>query len=167
LNYPIPFPEQRKTAKFIDNVRLNKFIVEFEQMLNVAMAKHGASSDKDLLVRVNGKAFGVKGHANHPCTVWVGKNRSNFLHMVRSLLEFYNEHIRRGGKGHANVKENILRATRFAKNIPQGKLTPFANCAAHSDLGISFKHLTDTHKAYKLYIQERWKIDKKEPKWGY
>jgi hypothetical protein len=166
MNYPVPTPFPRQNAQFLDNVRLNKFIVEFQQMLNVAMAHNGANNE-DLLVRLNGNTFGTKGHVNHPCTVWVRKNRANFLHMTRSLLEFYNEHIRRGGKGHSNVKENVRKCMSFAKKMPQGLLTPFANCAAHKDFGIDYKYMKDVHKAYFLYINDRWDLDKKEPKWGY
>jgi hypothetical protein len=39
------------------------------------------------------------------------------------------------------------------------KQTPFANCAANADLGLSFKHISNTHQAYRMYINERWKRD--------
>lgn len=166
MNYPVPMSTPRENAKFLDNVRLNKFITEYQQMINVAMAYHGATEDQ-LLVRINGQPFGTKSHIHHPCSVWVRTNRSNFCHAVRSLLEFYNEHIARGGKGHINVKNNAKKAIDFAVNIPRGRLTPFVNAAANSDLGVSFKHIKDVHLAYQLYMNERWDMDKKEPKWTY
>lgn len=166
MNYPQPMPTPRENAKCLDNVRLNKFITEFQQMMNVAMASHGAQSH-ELLVTKAGKPYGTKSHINHPCTVWVRKNRSNFLHMTRSLLEYYKEHIGRGGSGHENVVANVKRAMMFASRLPAGARTPFPNCAASEKLGIDYKHIEDVHEAYRLYYADRWNMDKKEPKWGY
>lgn len=33
MNYPVPTPIPRDNARFLDNVRLNKFISEFQQMI--------------------------------------------------------------------------------------------------------------------------------------
>lgn len=49
--------------------------------------------------------------------------------------------------------------------IPAGGRTPFANCAANASLGISFKHVQDVRLAYRLYLDERWKLDKLPPRW--
>lgn len=166
MNYPVPMPTPRENAQFMDNVRLNKFITEFQQMISVAMGYHGATAD-ELPKRINGNPFGTKGHQHHPCTVWARTNRSNFLHMCRSTLEFLNEHHRRGGKGHDNARNNIKLAMKFAKNIPAGPRTPFPNCAAHDSLGLNYKHVKDVHMAYSMYINDRWDMDKKEPKWSY
>jgi hypothetical protein len=166
MNYPVPCGIPRKNAEFMDNVRLNKFISEFQQMIAVAMGYHGASEEQ-LPKRLNGKPFGTKGHFHHPCTVWARTNRSNFIHMCRSTLEFLNEHYKRGGKGHLNCRDNIRLAMKFAKNLPTGARTAFPNCAAHDSLGISYKHVKNVHMAYALYINDRWDLDKKEPKWTY
>ena len=166
MNYPVPTPIPRKNAEFLDNARLNKFITEFQQMIAVAMGHHGAT-DQEMLVRKNGNPFKTSGHKNHPCTIWARTNRSNFIHMCRSTLEFLNEHYRRGGRGHENARSNIKRAMAFANKLPAGPRTPFPNCAAHESLGINYKHMLDVHMAYKLYINDRWDMDKKEPKWTY
>lgn len=166
MNYPVPTPDPVQNAKFLDNKRLNKFITEYQQMINVAIAFHGGTGDQ-LLIRKNSLSYGVKGHFNHPCTIWARHNRSNFLHMVKSTLEFYLEHKRRGGKGHENVIENVERATYFAARIPEGELTPFPNCTVASKYNISFKHIEDVHMAYKLYLNARWDNDLTEPQWTY
>lgn len=166
MNYPVPTPDPKENAKFLDNRRLNKFITEFQQMLNVAIYFHGGR-DGQLLARKNNELYGHKSHFNHPCTVWARHNRSNFLHMVKSTLEFYLEHRRRGGKGHENIMDNIQRATLFAENIPAGELTPFPNCTAAPKYNISFKHIEDVHLAYQLYLNARWDNDSVEPEWKY
>jgi len=166
MNYPVPTPIPRKNAQFLDNVRLNKFITEFQQMIAVAMGFYGAS-EKELPLRKNGNPFKTKGHLNHPCTVWARKNRSNFIHMCRSTLEFLNEHHRRGGRGHDHVRDNVKRAMRFSERLPTGPRTSFPNCAAHEGLGIDYKGVQDVHMAYMLYINDRWDMDKREPKWSY
>lgn len=166
MNYPVPMQTPQENAKFLDNVRLNKFITEFQQMISCAMGFYGATDD-ELPRRKNGNIYSVKSHPGHPCTVWAKHNRSNFLHMCRSTLEFVREHHRRGGKGHENARDNIKKAMRFAHKLPSGPRTSFPNCAANDDLKIDYKHISDVHLAYKLYYNDRWNNDKKEPKWGY
>ena len=166
MNYPVPTETPRGNAKFLDNRRLNKFITEYQQMLNVAMGYYGATGDQ-LLTTKNNTPYSIKSHLNHPCTIWVRNNRSNFLHAIRSTLEFYNEHIRRGGKGHENVKSNIRKAIDFSKNFPPGKLTSFPNCTVASKYGVDYRNVKDVHLAYKLYLNDRWDNDNVEPKWIY
>jgi hypothetical protein len=166
MNYPVPTPDPKENAKFLDNKRLNKFITEYQQMLNVAIAFHGGSKN-EFLVRKNNEPYGSKSHFNHPCTIWARHNRSNFLHMVKSTLEFYLEHKRRGGKGHENVTDNVRIATNFAEKIPNGPLTSFPNCTVAPKYNINFKHIEDVHMAYKLYLNARWDNDSSEPEWTY
>jgi len=166
VNYPVPFNEPRQNAAFLDNVRVNKFISEFQQMINRAIFVYGGN-ESQLLNRKNGNIYGVKGHVHHPCTLWIQANKSNFLHAIESTLAFYKEHIARGGKGHENVPANMEKAKAFADKLPEGNLTPFANCAAASALEIDYKHIGDVHLAYRMYYAVRWKTDKRKPKWGY
>lgn len=42
---------------------------------------------------------------------------------------------------------------------PEPHLTSFANCAAHTGLGISYKHIEDVHKAYRIYARKRWMFE--------
>lgn len=166
MNYPVPTEIPRENAKFLDNKRLNKFITEYQQMLNVTMGFYGATQGQ-LLTTKNNTPYSTKSHINHPCTIWARQNRSNFLHMTRSTLEFYLEHIRRGGNGHENVRDNIRKAIVFAKNIPTGNRTAFPNCTVASKYNINYKHVRDVHLAYKLYLNDRWDNDSTEPKWVY
>ena len=166
MNYPVPTPDPRENAKYLDNRRLNKFITEYQQMINVAMAYHGGIGDQ-LLTRKNGLKYGVKSHLNHPCTIWARQNRSNFKHMVQSTTEFYLEHMRRGGRGHENVMDNMKKAMYFANRLPDGGLTPFPNCTVAPKYNINFKHVEDVHQAYQLYLNARWDNDSIEPQWTY
>jgi hypothetical protein len=44
-------------------------------------------------------------------------------------------------------------------------MTPIAPWAANANLGISYKSVTDTHEAYRLYLADRFKTDKRAPTW--
>lgn len=166
MNYPVPTPDPKQNAKYLDNRRLNKFITEYQQMINVAIAYHGGVENQ-FLTRKNGTSYSSKSHFNHPCTIWARLNRSNFLHMVKSTLEFYLEHKERGGKGHDNVPENIKKAVCFSSKVPEGGLTPFPNCTVAPKYNINFKHIEDVHLAYQLYLNARWDNDSVEPQWNY
>jgi len=148
-------PDPVKSAKALDDKRVNKMILESAQMLCTALHLNNASH----LAKYR------KTHANHPSNIWTRETRSNYewlLAHYHALLEEYYD--RSGGKRHASgLLYNDLKSG--AVFIPAGPLTPIANCAARQDMNINFKHLTDTYLAYKLYLLTRWTHDKREPTW--
>ena len=42
----------------------------------------------------------------------------------------------------------------------------FQNSAANAAVPVSFKHIEDTHLAYRMYLKVRWKGDRFPPKWS-
>ena len=109
-------------------------------------------------------------YANHPCTLWVRESARNFGWLYFHAIALADEFYFRFGKTHASSlrTENIWKLYRDLcpeQELLHAKSTPFANCAANNSLGISFKHLSDTHEAYRLYLKERFKNDLRKPKW--
>lgn len=142
----------KKSAKFLDNKRCIKMILESAQLLSVAL-------------NLNGILAPYKNtHPNHPVNIWTRTSKANFLWLVEHTKALCSEYTKRYGKIHKS-QQYIDFFEQNSNVLPDIGLTPFANCAANKDLGISFKSETDTHKAYRLYLRERWKFDKKRPKW--
>ncbi|MCP3700806.1 MAG: hypothetical protein GY920_20255 [Aliivibrio sp.] len=141
-----------KAAKFLDDKRVVKMVLESAQMLSTAITEHG------------GKAPYKPTHKNHPCNVWARKTRANYLWLLNHFIALANEYTSRYQKIHKsfNLLPQLLHG---AEHIPNGKLTPFANCAAHAELGLSYKHIKDIEKAYQLYLNDRWDTDKRIPTW--
>lgn len=141
-------------AQNLDDKRVVKMILESAQMLCTALHCHGASH----------RAQYKKTHENHPSNVWVRQTDSNYLWLLEHFKALCEEYTHRYGKVHKSQSLwNDLREG--ASYIPKGDLTPFANCAARSDMGIDYKHMDDVPEAYRLYIRQRWNSDKLTPKW--
>lgn len=64
-------------------------------------------------------------HINHPCTLWAGKNRSNFLWLCNLGLALCDEYTFRYDKIH-KCKDVINYCLSNILSIPHGELTPFA-----------------------------------------
>lgn len=64
-------------------------------------------------------------HVNHPCTLWAGKTRTNFLWLCKLGLALCDEYTYRYQKVH-KCKDVINYCLSKSLSIPEGELTPFA-----------------------------------------
>lgn len=147
-------PCPRKSAQALCSKRVIKMILESAQMLSTALHEHGCDWTPYKPT-----------HRNHPSNIWARQTRANYQWLLEHFQGLCEEYTHRYGKVHKS--EQFLGVfEELSEHIPEGELTPFANCSANKDLGISFKHLTDTCEAYRLYLNARWDNDKRKPEWG-
>ena len=150
-----------QSAQWLDDIRKNKMILESAQMLSTAVRV--LSPDTDLSV------YKVA-YLNHPCTIWARQSRDNFKWLLSHMSHLFLQ------KDGLHKSANLL--TDFQKYadsgyFPNEELTPFANCARNLERGVDYSEHTDTHEAYRLYMNDRWKERKitltwrwgKEPDW--
>lgn len=143
-------------AFWLDDIRKNKMILESCQMLSTAVHLLAPNSSYKVYKST---------HANHPSNVWVSSSWANF-----NWLMVYTKHLfNQRGKPHKSI-DCLWECERWFCNVdrrvfPEIYLTPFANCAAREDYGISYKHICDPHLAYRLYINDRWDNDDNAPTW--
>jgi len=100
-----------------------KMCVEAAQMMASALRRHGAT-DEDMPLTKAGKPY-KGGYKHHPCTVWAGDSRDNFMWLSHHALALCGEYIGRFNKVHACHGPIKLMSTMF-HIIPEGGLTPFA-----------------------------------------
>ena len=133
-----------KCAEYLDNKRLVKMVLETAQLLSTAARIY--SSEDNRIYKAT--------HVNHPCSKWVRETKQNYLWTLRHFHALSNEYTKRYGKIH---KSSLLYPylKEHAEAMPEGEITPFANCAANKSLGICYKHIEDVHEAYRLYLDER------------
>lgn len=130
----------------LDDKRLIKMIVESAQMLSTAVARYGV------------KAPYRATHINHPCTLWSGDSKANYEWHIALLKSMGDEYTRRFSKDHKSIVDCFASLKEKASFIPEGKLTPFKNCSM-------FKDIEEVHEAYRVTLIEKWKRDKRPPKW--
>lgn len=144
-----------KAAFDLDDKRVVKMILESTQMLCTAINETG------------GKAPYKSTHKNHPSNVWVRQSGANWHWLWDHAMELCDRYQAVYNKVH-KCKSILLDLTdqEYDAFIPKSsQLTPFANCAANTSKGVSYKHLTNVTEAYRRYLVDRWNTDVKTPTW--
>lgn len=133
-------------AQALDNLRLNKMIVETAQLLSTAIRFHGYSENN----------IYKSTHKNHPCNIWARETNANYIWLLQYMQDLVSERQSRTGKSHKSY-EIFNTLTQGQSLIPKGSLTPWQNCTPHKDL--------NTFDAYKLTLKNKWINDKRSPTW--
>jgi len=141
--YPCPI----KSAKYLDNKRLVKMVLETTQLLSTAINLCGGIGPYKTT------------HKNHPCSIWARTSKENYLWLHSLYCSLNVEYTNRFNKIHKcwQYKDKLLSSS---KCIPNGNLTPFPNCT-------TYKHINDVHEAYRLYLDDKFKNDKYPALCGY
>jgi len=144
MNLFITSKSPKKSAKFLsqDRLRLNKQILECNQILATALHLNGA--DKRFMpYKKNGDRYKPT-HEKHPICKWVASSLDNFMW----ALEFMNELCKYNLK-HA-CKANIPLLS-FTGNcfIKSNGFNGFENCTPYKDLPV--------FNAYKKHLADKWK----------
>jgi len=151
MNIFVTSSDPAESARYLDDTRVNKMILESVQILCTALSLKGIETPVK------------QTHINHPSAVWARATRQNYIWLCDHISALLDEKAARTGKEHS-YRQHLNFIRDHATAIPSLFLTPFANCAARSDIGIRFHHVKDTPLAYRLYLLERWKLDKRQPK---
>jgi len=145
------------SANYLDNSRVSKMILETAQILSTVLRLNG----------INDPRLYKSTHKNHPSILWTNTSLGNFKWLVEHFKALGEVKLQRTGKGHA-TSDRFKSGSVFLDLVSQtkltGELTPFSNNAANKTVGVSYKHLTDTTEAYRLYLNDRWSKDKRPPK---
>ena len=100
-----------------------KMILECAQMMTTAMRRHGAT-DEQIPLTKSGTPY-KSTHKNHPCTLWAGDSRMNFIWLSRHAKALCKEYTKRYGKHHA-CEAPIAQLSALYHMIEDSPLTPFA-----------------------------------------
>jgi hypothetical protein len=132
----------------LDNIRLNKMLLEYAQMLCTSLYWYG----------VEGVPY-KPSHINHPCSVWARQTRGNFSYLTTLAICVEQERLFRGFNPHRSYNVVMWCADKRTA-IPKNKRTGFVNCCTHH------KHIKDVYLAYKLEMIYKWTQLDDAPSWG-
>ena len=135
-----------KAAQAMDCVRVPKMIVESAQMMASALLRHDTPSSV-MPYTMSGTRY-RGGYHRHPCTVWAGDTRMNFMWLATHALALCKEYEERFIKEHA-CRQPILHMIEWMDNIPKGDYTPFAQAMPDE-----CKH-EDAVQAYRAYYHSK------------
>ena len=135
-----------KAAAAMDCVRVPKMVTESAQMMASALLRHGAPKERMPLTKSGTPYKG--GYHFHPCTIFAGDTRTNFLWLATHALALCREYEQRFLKEHA-CKQPIIHMIEWVDYIPEGELTPFAQAMPDE-----YKH-ENAVKAYRAYYHSK------------
>lgn len=135
------------SAIWLDDLRLNKMILETAQLLCTAHHELGSGT----------AAMYKSTHKNHPCAIWARECRGNYLWLFEHFQALCNEYEFRRGKVHASRGLEIFLPHPPAA-MPAGERTPFANCTPLKDYTVYA-----VNAAYRTYMRAKWLNDKRTP----
>jgi hypothetical protein len=95
-----------------------KMPLEVAQMLSTAIQTHVGKTIDGLY---------KPAYQKHPCTIWAGETRSNFVWLVEYGLALCETYSDRYGKVHS-AQAVIERCIDFLYEIPEGDRSPFVQC---------------------------------------
>lgn len=150
------------SAIYLDDVRVNKMIVETAQLLSFAVWYHMPLpyEAEQAPGFYKAKANGVPlAYVKHPCSLWARHSRDNYLWLIDhglALSTVYTLLHNREHKSHAIIQN----AFNHRHVIPPGSRTGFANCTPYKEDNL------DIIGKYRKLMIHKWKnLDTRPPTW--
>lgn len=157
MNIFITSFDSKEAASHLDDLRLNKMILETAQLLSSAY-RH-LFGENELLYKNT--------HLNHPCSIWARQNIDNYSWLVQYFDDLAKEKIKRDAYLKKEVQPHkswsklfklfTSKKTNNYKSKLSGDFFDF-NCT-------DFKDEKDIRIAYQKQMVKKWKHDLKPPKW--
>lgn len=153
MNIFLTSADPRLCAQALDDLRLNKMILETAQMLCVAYRHHFPQYDDIDLYKST--------HINHPCTLWACKNIHNYIWLVNHFKELTDEKYQRTAQWHLSYVK--LYGT-FFESIANIEVFP-TNIDFSFNCSQTFPSTGDVFEDYRICLIRKWDNDKREPTW--
>lgn len=143
-------------ATHLDDLRLNKMIVETTQMLvtNLLLIE---TPEVFIPKTKQGTLYRIT-HPSHPVTRWIGQSQQNYLWAVKYALSLLHEReLRFPGTRHG-CTDAIEKVSHQDYRFADVGLTSFINSSM-------FPKCSDICKAYQATLLVKWSQDLASPKW--
>lgn len=144
MNIFLTDPDPKKSAIALDNLRLNKMVLETAQLLASACVSIG----EDLGYKAT--------HYFHPCAVWTRHTKGNYSWLVEHGLELAAEFEKRFYHVHAS-EEIIKKAHSYRDNFHDKAVVFDFNCSGFNS--------GDVFEDYKNCLRSKWASDTRSPQW--
>lgn len=149
-------------AKSLDDLRLNKMILETGQLLSQAF-RH-LFGEHELLYKNT--------HLNHPCAIWARENEDNYYWLLIYFHSLNQEKLARTNKEHKTFVNLFPILSKKAFDIVWDKksstfIADYCENIKNFDFNCTNKKYLDLPITlqYQLYLCEKWIFDKKIPTW--
>ena len=97
-------------------------------------------------------------HQKHPCTLWAGRTRDNYMYSLLMFKHMSDEYTHRYGKVHASMR-HYATLKEAAKYVPEGRTTFHPECfSEHTDLKTGEKWPIESYRKFYMTKQHKFKM---------
>lgn len=152
------------SAACLCDKHISKMIVESAQMLACALIRHKCPTSKMPLTRKGTPYAG--GYKDHPCSVWAGNSRDNYIWLSCHAVELCRQFsLRFDSSAHA-CQHAILTMISLREYIPEGEMTEHVQAMPDK-----YKNKNPIKAYREFYIAEKsfakWEKGVRQPRWYY
>lgn len=172
MNIHVTSPDPAECAKFLDNKRVNKMMIENTQMLSTVIWETNEmfwfqSNDESVCESLK-QLYGMTKpfQPNNALIRWIAESKTNAMWMLIYTFELYRQYRQRYNKSAHKCKDRMELMAKHSDHLfsylpdTGGEVTPFLNRARHVDLGIDHTDNPDVYQAYQDYLEDRWAIER-------
>lgn len=152
----MPFENFSDSAEALDDLRLNKQILECAQIASTAFWLNDCSLGEKLTAQ--GHAY-LPSHEHHQLCIWAAQCPENLRYVVGFGLVCWQENYYRKNTKHNSY--NYLCQMLFARD----KMKRLSEPSSQPNATTNSKHFSDLHQAYRNELCLRWQNDKTPPTW--
>jgi len=136
----------------LDDLRVNKMILETAQLLSTAVFWRNQAKYKELgLYRPT--------HMNHPCSVWTRRSNANFIWLTIHGLVLCDLYSDTSKKVHKS-QEIIEKCAPLHDAFDNEKISEFADCSSYKD-----NTLLNIFEKYQHTLVDKWDSQRHLPTW--
>jgi hypothetical protein len=118
-----------------------KMPLEVAQMLSTAIQTHVGETIDGLY---------KPAYQRHPCTIWAGETRSNFVWLIEYGLALCKTYSERYGKVHS-AQAVIEHCIDFLYSIPDGDRSPFVQCINVAEIQTLGMNAIESYRLFMAY----------------
>lgn len=145
-------PDHEVSARFLDNRRLSKQVLELYQIIRVCLAEMGVIE-------------GNTRYLSHPIVKHVYNDGQPYLlDMMRFLTVMDREHLRRGGQRSDAFKEDLAELRHIVLGLNDINTQPLPPYFVYGKEKIEGE---TAYERYRMLLYDKWKQDKIAPRCGW
>jgi hypothetical protein len=147
----------RECAQALDDLRLNKMILETAQILCTALPELYSVPTDAILYKPT--------HRNHPSVRWAVNSKSNFTWLVHHFYYLNSEREMRTRKTHLSYAKLWDLFCDVAAGYGYQNRDDIGPYVAISNITIREQFKDDPYEMYREWLRTKWAHDKREPTW--
>jgi hypothetical protein len=147
VNIFVTSPDPRTCALALDDLRLNKMIVESCQILCTVLHLSGRGSPE----------LYKPAYIRHPVVLWTARDARHYAWLVHHLEALFEERAFRFGSSEHRSLRLLPSLTLHVENLMAPEV--FVNCTPYKDV-------SSVPLAYQMTLRDKWRQDRRSPTWS-